>query len=218
MPGIFQIVLRLQDQHVFMWQSVEILNIFNTSTLKQIFWKTKTFSEKLEYHFLVESTKMKGHYFHTKLPCQKQMLRQTELWVQNGPITNNRVLPVTTLFFWRFSFSLRTSYKELIWCTNNSNAQIHTFCKRWSFIWQCCFLVSILKQEVYWKEKRSLFHVCWPWKGLWQDTNTRKSALVVYEKTWYSCMDYINFFLIRIHSMQDWTANTRYGVTWKRST
>ena len=40
--GIFKIALRLRDQHVFMRQSLEILNVFNTLDLKQIFWKTKT--------------------------------------------------------------------------------------------------------------------------------------------------------------------------------
>ena len=40
-----------------MLQSGKILNVFNTLTLKQIFWKTKTFFKKLEYRFLVESTK-----------------------------------------------------------------------------------------------------------------------------------------------------------------
>ena len=58
------------------------------------------------------------HYFHTILSYQKPMLRQIEWWVQNGPISKNGVLPVTTLFFWKFCFSFRTSYKVLIWCTN----------------------------------------------------------------------------------------------------
>ena len=49
-----------------MWQSVEILNIFNTLTLKQIFWKTKTFFKKLEYRFLVESTKIENASFPYK--------------------------------------------------------------------------------------------------------------------------------------------------------
>ena len=31
-------------------------------------------------------------------------------------------------------FSLRTSCKELIYCTNNLNAHICTFCKRWGLI------------------------------------------------------------------------------------
>ena len=85
------------------------------------------------------------HYFHTKLPYQKPMERQIKWWLQNGPIKKNRVLPVTTLFFWKFCFSLRTSYKELICCTNYPNAYICTFCKCWSFIWQCFFPVSIFK-------------------------------------------------------------------------
>ena len=52
---------------------------------------------------------------------------------------------LTTLLLWRFCFSLRTSYKELIWYTNDPNAQIRTFCKRWNFVWRRFFSVSILK-------------------------------------------------------------------------
>ena len=40
----------------------KILNVFNTLTLKQILWKTKTFSKKLEYPFLVENTKIEYTY------------------------------------------------------------------------------------------------------------------------------------------------------------
>ena len=47
--------------------------------------------------------------------------------------------------FWKFCFSLRTSYKEPIWCINDPNAYIRTFCKRWSFIWWCYFPLRILK-------------------------------------------------------------------------
>ena len=90
---------------------------------------------------------MKTHHFHTKLPYQKQMLRQIKWWLQNAPITKNGVLPVTTLFFWKICFSLRTSYKELICCTSNPNAHICTFCKRWSFIMRCFFYLSILNRK-----------------------------------------------------------------------
>ena len=85
-------------------------------------------------------------YFHTKLPCQKPILRQKGWEVQNGPITKNGVFPVTTLFFWKFCFIVRTSSKELIRCTNYPTVHIYTFCKRWSFIWKYFFPVSILKQ------------------------------------------------------------------------
>ena len=49
-----------------MCQSVVILNVFNTLTLKQIFWKTKTFFIKLEYRFVVESTKIENASFPYK--------------------------------------------------------------------------------------------------------------------------------------------------------
>ena len=41
---IFEIVLCLRDQQVFVLWSLEILNVFNTFKLKQVFWKTKTFN------------------------------------------------------------------------------------------------------------------------------------------------------------------------------
>ena len=113
----------------------EILNVFDTLTLKQIFWKTKTFFEKPGFRFLVESTRIENASFPYR----------TGWCVQNRPITKNGVLPVTTVFFWKFYFSLRTSYKELTWYTNNPNAHVSTFCKHWSFIWWCFFPVSILK-------------------------------------------------------------------------
>ena len=110
---------------------VTISAIFERSqylTLKQIFWKTKFFSQKLEYRFYLKVLWLKTHHFHTKLPCQKPILRQIEKWVQIGPIAKNGV---TTSFFWKFGFSLRTSYKELFWCMNDPNVHIHTFTNRW---------------------------------------------------------------------------------------
>ena len=59
MLGIFKIVLRVRDWHVFIWQSLKVLNVFNTLTLIQIIWKTK----KLEYRFLVETTKIESTSF-----------------------------------------------------------------------------------------------------------------------------------------------------------
>ena len=45
---------------------MKILNVFNTLTLKQILWKTKTFFKKLSYRFLVESTKIENASFPYK--------------------------------------------------------------------------------------------------------------------------------------------------------
>ena len=60
---IFKAAHRLRDQHVFMWHSQEILIVFNTLTLKLIFSKTKTFFKKLEYHILVETTRIENATF-----------------------------------------------------------------------------------------------------------------------------------------------------------
>ena len=64
--GIFKIPLQLSDQHVFIGQSVKVSNVLNTLTLKQIFWKTKTSLKKLEYRFLVETTKIESTSFPSK--------------------------------------------------------------------------------------------------------------------------------------------------------
>ena len=42
---------------------MEILNVFNTLTLKQIFGKTETFFKELEDRFLVENTKIENVSF-----------------------------------------------------------------------------------------------------------------------------------------------------------
>ena len=60
-------------------------------------------------------------------------------------ITKGGVLSVTALFLWKICFSFRTSWKELIWSTNDSNVYICIFRKRWSLTLRCYFPVSILK-------------------------------------------------------------------------
>ena len=64
--GIFIIALRLRDRHVLMSQSLEILNIFDTLTLKQVLWRIKTIFKNLEYRFLVESSVIESVTFSYK--------------------------------------------------------------------------------------------------------------------------------------------------------
>ena len=49
-----------------MWQSVKVSIALNTLTLKQIFWKRKTFFKKLEYPFLVKTNKIGNTLFPVK--------------------------------------------------------------------------------------------------------------------------------------------------------
>ena len=87
---------------------MKVSNVFNTLTLKQIFWKTKNFFKKLEYSFLVETTEIENASFPFKTALPETMLRQIEWQLQNGPITKGGVLPVSLLFFGENFFSFRT--------------------------------------------------------------------------------------------------------------
>ena len=66
--------------------------------------------KKLDYLFLFESTKIESATFPYKTALSEANAKK------NG---ESKIL-----------FSLRTSYKELIWCSNHPNAYINTFRKR----------------------------------------------------------------------------------------
>ena len=102
--------------------------------------KNKTF-KNLDYHFIFESTKIENKRFSYKTGWKN--LRG----VQNGPTVKNGVLPLTTLYFRKFKFSIRTSYKYLLSCINYSNSHIYNFLKCLSFIWGCVFRYRILNRN-----------------------------------------------------------------------
>ena len=77
--GIFKITLRLRDPPIFIWQSMEILNVFITLTLQQIFWKTENFFEKLEYRYLVERTTVSDATFSYKTPLSKTSFKANRM-------------------------------------------------------------------------------------------------------------------------------------------
>ena len=85
-----------------MWQSLEILNVFNTLISKQIFWKTQTLLKKLEWRFLVESSKIENATFLYKTVQSEANVKTNRMGVQNGPITKNEVFPVTKYFLENF--------------------------------------------------------------------------------------------------------------------
>ena len=129
-----------------MWVSVSISNVFNTSTFNKIFWKTKTYFRKLEYRFLVETTKIENTSFpfKTALPeaNAKTNRMATAKWIyyKVWSFVSNYFIFLENLFHFR------TYLKELIWCTNDLNVHICILRKRWSLILGCFFPVSILKQ------------------------------------------------------------------------
>ena len=98
--GIFKIALRLWDQHISVWQSLEILNVFNVLTLKEVFWKNENLFWKTGVPFLSwKYSYWKSNISIIKLAYQNPMLRQIEWAVQKGPITKNADLSNNYLIF-----------------------------------------------------------------------------------------------------------------------
>ena len=117
------------------WRFSVLSNMFSRKRKTSKNWST-----------IFESTKIVNASFPYKTAISKANVKTNRMMTTKWTYHKNGVLPVTTLFFWKFCFSLRTSYEELICCTKNPNAHICTFWKRWSFIWRYFFLVSILNR------------------------------------------------------------------------
>lgn len=103
----------------------------------------------------------------------------------------SQTLPVTTLFSKKSYFSLRTSYKYLLWCTNDQNVHIHTFHKSWSFIWGWFFLWVSLTEFLYLRTEQSQHIVinlwCVKWFIFWDFSDeysafkSHRNVLLIYE-------------------------------------
>ena len=57
---------------------MEILNVFNTFILQQIFWKTKAFLKKLECCILVECTKIENASFPYKTAISEPNVKDAQ--------------------------------------------------------------------------------------------------------------------------------------------
>ena len=77
--GNFKIALCLRDQHVLLWKSVKILNLFNNLTLKQILWKIEAFLKKTGVSFLVESTKIENASFPYKTAISEANVKTNKM-------------------------------------------------------------------------------------------------------------------------------------------
>ena len=126
----FQIALRLRDWYAFIWQSVEILNIFSILTFKQIFWKMETFFKKLDHQFLVESTNIENTSSPYKTTTTEanvktdRMIKIKRTYHKEWRFASNYFIFLKTLF--QFKKVLKCWFAVFIWC--NLNAHIRTFC------------------------------------------------------------------------------------------
>ena len=99
------------------------------------FLENENLFQNSRVRFLVESTKIENASFPYKTAISEANVKTNKMVTTKWTYHKERSFASNCLsFFLRFYFSLRTSYKELICNTNNPNAHICTFCKRWSFI------------------------------------------------------------------------------------
>ena len=97
--GIFKIALRLRDWRVFMWQPLAILNAFSTLTFNKIFFRPQTFVKKLEYDFLLESSKNENATFPYKTARSVANVRTNRLGSnKEGSFASNYFIFLKTLF------------------------------------------------------------------------------------------------------------------------
>ena len=122
---------------------MKILNVFNSLTLKQIFWKTKTLLQNTEVPFF----SWKG-IISIKTALSEANFKTNKMVTTKWTYNKGRSFASNYLIFLKILFQFKNSYKELICCTKNPNANICTFYKCWTFIWWCFFHVSILKLQV----------------------------------------------------------------------
>ena len=105
--GIFKIALRLRDPYVFIGQLVEIKNGFNTLTLEQIFWKTKTFFKKLENHFLVESSKIENALFPYESVISEANVKTNRMVNKKWSYHKERSFDSNYFIFWKIFFQFK---------------------------------------------------------------------------------------------------------------
>ena len=68
------------------------------------------------------------HHLHTKTVISEANIKANRTMSTKWTYHKERSFSSNYLIFLKFCFSLGTSCKELIRCTNDPNAHIHTFC------------------------------------------------------------------------------------------
>ena len=92
-----------------MGQSVKVSKVFKTLTLKQIFWKKKTFFKKLEHHFLVETTETENTSFPFKTALSETNVKTNRMATTKWTYHKEWSFDSKSFIFLENISSLRTS-------------------------------------------------------------------------------------------------------------
>ena len=93
-----------------MWQSVKILNVFNTLNLTQIFCKRKTFFKKLEYRFLVQSSKIENASFPYKTAISEANVKTNKMVTTKWAYHKERSFASNYLIFLKILFQFKNLF------------------------------------------------------------------------------------------------------------
>ena len=124
-------------------------NVFTTLSLILVFWKTKTFFKNLEYHFLVQTTKIECAIFPYMTAPSKANVKTNRMGSIKWTYYKGWSFASNCFIFLKILFQSRTSSKQLIRCTNYSNAPIHTFRKRMVFYLNVLFSLRVSLRNSY---------------------------------------------------------------------
>ena len=92
---------------------MEILNDFNTLTLKHVFWKTKTFFKKLAYRFLVESNKIENAAFSNKTAISEANVKTNKMVSTKWTFHNERSFASNYFIFLEVLFHFKNLLKRV---------------------------------------------------------------------------------------------------------
>ena len=98
------------------------------------FLENEPLFQKIGVPFLVERTKIENASFLYKTATSEAHVKTNKIATTKWTYHKEKSFASNCLCFSKLCVSLRTSYNELISCTNNPNARICTICKQWSFI------------------------------------------------------------------------------------
>ena len=127
----------MRDRHIFMWQLVKVLKVFNTLTLKQIFWKIKTFFQKLEYRLLVETTKIESTSFPFKTALSEANVKTNRMATTKRTYHKEWSLASNYFIFLENFYQFQNLLKRVNLMYQRSKcpySYFFIFCKRWSLI------------------------------------------------------------------------------------
>ena len=105
-----KMALRLKDRHVFMWQSLRILNAFNTLKLKQPFRKTNVSLKKTGASLFSTEYNNERAIFLCKTALSKISVKTN--WMGSTKWTYHKKIATDYFtFFWKFNMIIGTSYR-----------------------------------------------------------------------------------------------------------